>query len=299
MGCCPQGKAAFSLLFCPVSLIPGGHEHSYGGGWGGNKTEKPRRKRAPWCQEIHSTVRGGIESASGGPGCRLESTTWHRRARLPSPSPASQALHGLVCSCRDRATCPQTPKQRHVHTVWGRGDGLQAEGQSTKSLLTPNSLPYGCTPAVSDVAACGHLAIPTSQALSAACSTWLLFMRVQWDTIQREKGYRRRCLPETHRAHPSHCATDTWGWGHVAASKSNPQTFRWRETHCCKMKGTYLRKRGLKVFTKLSTGFRPQCLPKLCTTGCMLCKTRRETLLYSIPCKWYEGKAIPRQGQGL
>lgn len=116
-------------------------------GWvGGNKTEKPRRKRAPRCQEIHSTVRGGIESVSGGPGCRLESRTWHRRARLPSPSPASQALHRLVCSCRDRATCPQTPKQRHVHTVWGRGDGLQAEGQSTKSLLTPKLSPLRLHP---------------------------------------------------------------------------------------------------------------------------------------------------------
>lgn len=241
------------FLCCFVSLIPGGHKHSYGGGR--EIRQRNPGERAPQCQRIQSPVRGGIKSVSGVPRCRLSSRACRQTARLPTPSPTSQALHRQLL---DRATCPQTPKQRHVHTVWGRGDGLQAEGQSTKSLLTPKLSPLRLHPCRLRCGCLWSLAIPTSQGLSAACSTRFLFLRVQWDTIQREKGYRRRCLPETYRAHPSHCATDAWGWGHVTASKSNPQTFRRRDAHCCKTKGTYLRERGLKVFTKPSTSFRPQ-----------------------------------------
>lgn len=38
---------------------------------------------------------------------------------------------------------------------------------------------------------------------------------------------------------------------------------------------------------------------ELYKTGSVLCKTHSETLLHGVPCKWNEGKAIPRQGQRL
>lgn len=50
---------------------------------------------------------------------------------------------------------------------------------------------------------------------------------------------------------------------------------------------------------KASASFLPQRRPKLGETGRPLLQACRKALLHSVPCEWYVGKAIPRQGQRL
>lgn len=92
---------------------------------------------------------------------------------------------------------------------------------------------------------------------------------------------------------------DTWVWEHTVASRTNPQRFKMQATCCLQdQRHMSLRQRFRRYLqhgppTSIHGVF--QSFAKLA----VLCKTHSKTLLYSVPCKWYVGKTVPRQGQRL
>lgn len=196
-GCCPQKSSLCSAASPPV---PCQRARSTAGG-GGRETQEEKECR---CQEIHPSQVRKQERA-----CRAADSTAAPVTRKPSPLPPQPGS-----AWAHRTTCPRH-QSRGMSTPWGRRDGLQAKGQVYKAPGDPpNSVPYRCSPAISDVAACGHLTIPASQGLSAPRRGFYLQEFSGTPSKERRgahgRGCRRIFIPVTHRAHhPSHCATDT------------------------------------------------------------------------------------------
>lgn len=170
-------------------------------GEGENRTENPKRNPA------HSRVRDQEQECPGSGFTTGPITFLH-------PSRPGSAVWP-VGSRQDRTTCSQIPKQQPVHAMWGRSDGVQANGQVYKVpvdlqiLSLTAALQWGC------------LAIPGSQAYALLNTVF-----ISEDSMEhhpKRKGCMGRFLSVTHRTHPSYCATDIWDWGHTTASKSNPQ----------------------------------------------------------------------------
>lgn len=104
-----------------------------------------------------------------------------------------------------------------------------------------NSVPYCCSPVISDRATFCHLGITCSQGLSAAAAEQVcIHGEFSGTTSREETGTWGRFHSTRYRTHFSSCATDIQVQECIVASKSNTQMFKSQATHCCKIKGTCL-----------------------------------------------------------